>query len=187
MYFFFLPNFLLGFPFLPSLFAGTFNFIIPCLDPLLPLNTLLFLLPNRPSPPRPPLDQAAESLDFYLAVVAMSALAATSRNFRQAARILGLDSKLEKSLLIPFREIKVWFGGPRSLPPFLLLLLFCFPFCGAFSCSLLGAVLQVECTIPRDDGSLASYVGFRVQHDNARGPMKGGIRYHHEVSIISAD
>ena len=41
--------------------------------------------------------------------------------------------------------------------------------------------LQVECTIPKDDGTLASYVGFRVQHDNARGPMKGGIRYHHEV------
>lgn len=41
--------------------------------------------------------------------------------------------------------------------------------------------MQVECTIPRDDGTLASYVGFRVQHDNARGPMKGGIRYHPEV------
>ncbi|KAJ3680618.1 hypothetical protein LUZ60_016896 [Juncus effusus] len=75
----------------------------------------------------------------------MNALAATSRNFRQAARLLGLDSKLEKSLLIPFREIKV------------------------------------ECTIPKDDGSLVSYIGFRVQHDNARGPMKGGIRYHPEV------
>ncbi|XP_074372669.1 glutamate dehydrogenase A isoform X3 [Apium graveolens] len=75
----------------------------------------------------------------------MNALAATSRNFRQAARILNLDSKLEKSLLIPFREIKV------------------------------------ECTIPKDDGSLVSYIGFRVQHDNARGPMKGGIRYHPEV------
>uniref|UniRef100_A0A2N9FWH7 Glutamate dehydrogenase n=1 Tax=Fagus sylvatica TaxID=28930 RepID=A0A2N9FWH7_FAGSY len=75
----------------------------------------------------------------------MNALAATNRNFRHAARILGLDSKLEKSLLIPFREIKV------------------------------------ECTIPKDDGTLVSYVGFRVQHDNARGPMKGGIRYHPEV------
>lgn len=75
----------------------------------------------------------------------MNALAATSRNFKQAARLLGLDSKLERSLLIPFREIKV------------------------------------ECTIPKDDGTLASYVGFRVQHDNARGPMKGGIRYHPEV------
>ena len=35
--------------------------------------------------------------------------------------------------------------------------------------------------MPKDDGSLASFVGFRVQHDNARGPMKGGIRYHPEV------
>ncbi|KAF1874522.1 hypothetical protein Lal_00029949 [Lupinus albus] len=75
----------------------------------------------------------------------MNALAATNRNFQRAARILGLDFKLEKSLLIPFREIKV------------------------------------ECTIPKDDGSLVSYVGFRIQHDNARGPMKGGIRYHPEV------
>eukprot|EP00252_Welwitschia_mirabilis_P007848 TRINITY_DN19560_c0_g1_i1.p1 TRINITY_DN19560_c0_g1~~TRINITY_DN19560_c0_g1_i1.p1 ORF type:complete len:412 (-),score=84.18 TRINITY_DN19560_c0_g1_i1:297-1532(-) len=75
----------------------------------------------------------------------MNALAATSRNFKRAARLLGLDAKLERSLLIPFREIKV------------------------------------ECTIPKDDGTLQSYVGFRVQHDNARGPMKGGIRYHPEV------
>lgn len=37
----------------------------------------------------------------------MNALAATSRNFKNAARILGLDAKIEKSLLIPFREIKV--------------------------------------------------------------------------------
>lgn len=36
----------------------------------------------------------------------MNALAATSRNFKQAAKLLRLDSKLEKSLLIPFREIK---------------------------------------------------------------------------------
>ena len=41
--------------------------------------------------------------------------------------------------------------------------------------------IKVECTLRRDDGSLATYTGFRVQHDNARGPMKGGIRYHHEV------
>ncbi|PKA59753.1 Glutamate dehydrogenase [Apostasia shenzhenica] len=75
----------------------------------------------------------------------MNALVATSRNFKQAAKLLGLDAKLERSLLIPFREIKV------------------------------------ECTIPKDDGTLASFVGFRVQHDNARGPMKGGIRYHPEV------
>ncbi|XP_019174503.1 PREDICTED: glutamate dehydrogenase B-like [Ipomoea nil] len=76
----------------------------------------------------------------------MNALAATNRNFRLAARLLGLDSKLERSLLMPFREVKV------------------------------------ECTVPKDDGSLMSFVGFRVQHDNARGPMKGGIRYHPEVN-----
>jgi glutamate dehydrogenase/leucine dehydrogenase len=46
------------------------------------------------------------------------------------------------------------------------------------------ASLQVECTIPKDDGTLASFVGFRVQHDNARGPMKGGIRYHPEVTSL---
>jgi glutamate dehydrogenase (NAD(P)+) len=41
--------------------------------------------------------------------------------------------------------------------------------------------LKVECTIQMDDGSIGTFVGFRVQHDDARGPMKGGIRYHHEV------
>jgi glutamate dehydrogenase (NAD(P)+) len=35
-------------------------------------------------------------------------LAATNKNFKRAAKILGLDSKLEKSMLIPFREIKVF-------------------------------------------------------------------------------
>ncbi|KAI8031868.1 Glutamate dehydrogenase 2 [Camellia lanceoleosa] len=42
---------------------------------------------------------------------------------------------------------------------------------------------DVECTIPKNDGTLMSYVGFRIQHDNARGPMKGGIRYHPEVDL----
>jgi glutamate dehydrogenase (NAD(P)+) len=41
--------------------------------------------------------------------------------------------------------------------------------------------LKVECTIVLDNGNTATFVGFRVQHDDARGPMKGGIRYHHEV------
>ena len=41
--------------------------------------------------------------------------------------------------------------------------------------------VKVECTIVRDNGSIATYSGFRVQHDNSRGPMKGGIRYHPEV------
>lgn len=37
-----------------------------------------------------------------------------ARNFKQAAKLLGLDSKLEKSLLIPFREIKVMILGQFS-------------------------------------------------------------------------
>jgi glutamate dehydrogenase (NAD(P)+) len=41
--------------------------------------------------------------------------------------------------------------------------------------------VKVECTVPMDDGTTGTFVGFRVQHDDARGPMKGGIRYHHEV------
>ncbi len=41
--------------------------------------------------------------------------------------------------------------------------------------------LKVECTVQLDDGSVGTFVGFRVQHDDSRGPMKGGIRFHHEV------
>ena len=43
--------------------------------------------------------------------------------------------------------------------------------------------IKVECNFLRDDGTLATHVGFRVQHDNSRGPMKGGIRYHPQVDI----
>ncbi|HEX6240860.1 MAG TPA: Glu/Leu/Phe/Val dehydrogenase dimerization domain-containing protein [Polyangiales bacterium] len=41
--------------------------------------------------------------------------------------------------------------------------------------------VKVECTIQLDNGSTGTFVGFRIQHDDARGPMKGGIRYHPEV------
>jgi glutamate dehydrogenase (NAD(P)+) len=41
--------------------------------------------------------------------------------------------------------------------------------------------IKVECTLVRDDGTLATFTGFRVQHDNSRGPMKGGLRYHPDV------
>jgi glutamate dehydrogenase (NAD(P)+) len=42
--------------------------------------------------------------------------------------------------------------------------------------------IKAECTITRDDGSEATFTAFRVQHDNSRGPAKGGIRYHPEVN-----
>jgi len=41
--------------------------------------------------------------------------------------------------------------------------------------------VKVECNIICDDGEVATYTGYRVQHDDSRGPMKGGIRYHPEV------
>jgi len=41
--------------------------------------------------------------------------------------------------------------------------------------------VKVECTITRDNGDTETFVGFRVQHDDARGPMKGGIRFHPKV------
>jgi len=43
--------------------------------------------------------------------------------------------------------------------------------------------VKVECPLRRDDGSFETYVGYRVQHDSSRGPMKGGIRYHPEVEL----
>jgi glutamate dehydrogenase (NAD(P)+) len=75
----------------------------------------------------------------------MTANEAVTYYFSEAARILGLDERVRRQLITPYREIKV------------------------------------ECSIAKDDGSVGTYVGFRVQHDNSRGPMKGGIRYHPEV------
>jgi glutamate dehydrogenase (NAD(P)+) len=41
--------------------------------------------------------------------------------------------------------------------------------------------LKVQVALERDNGEIATYIGYRVQHDSARGPMKGGLRFHHEV------
>jgi glutamate dehydrogenase (NAD(P)+) len=43
-------------------------------------------------------------------------------------------------------------------------------------------VIRIEFPIAMDDGSIRLFTGFRVQHNNARGPFKGGIRYHPEVT-----
>ena len=43
--------------------------------------------------------------------------------------------------------------------------------------------IMVEVPVEMDDGRLETLVGFRVQHNNARGPMKGGLRYHPEVDL----
>jgi glutamate dehydrogenase (NAD(P)+) len=43
----------------------------------------------------------------------------------------------------------------------------------------------VEVSIPTrmDDGSVTVYTGYRVTHNIARGPSKGGIRYHSDVTL----
>ncbi len=42
-------------------------------------------------------------------------------------------------------------------------------------------VVKVEIVTETDDGELLKHIGFRVQHNSARGPMKGGLRYHPTV------
>jgi glutamate dehydrogenase (NAD(P)+) len=43
--------------------------------------------------------------------------------------------------------------------------------------------LTVHFPVKMDDGSVRVYTGFRVQHNLGRGPAKGGIRYHQNVSL----
>jgi glutamate dehydrogenase/leucine dehydrogenase len=44
-------------------------------------------------------------------------------------------------------------------------------------------ILSVAIPIRGDDGKMKLFSGFRVQHSSARGPYKGGIRYHPAVSL----
>jgi glutamate dehydrogenase (NAD(P)+) len=41
--------------------------------------------------------------------------------------------------------------------------------------------VRVEVAIELDSGKIGNFIGYRVQHDNARGPFKGGLRYHPTV------
>lgn len=43
--------------------------------------------------------------------------------------------------------------------------------------------IQVQVAMELDNGNLVSYIGYRVQHDNSRGPMKGGLRFHPDVDL----
>jgi glutamate dehydrogenase (NAD(P)+) len=43
--------------------------------------------------------------------------------------------------------------------------------------------VQVQIPVEMDDGRLETFIGYRVQHDDSRGPMKGGLRYHPEVDL----
>jgi len=43
--------------------------------------------------------------------------------------------------------------------------------------------VQVQIPIERDSGEIATFIGYRVQHNDARGPLKGGLRYHPQVDL----
>jgi glutamate dehydrogenase (NADP+) len=45
------------------------------------------------------------------------------------------------------------------------------------------ASLEVSIPVRMDDGSLQIFKGFRVRYDDTRGPGKGGVRYHPNVSL----
>lgn len=44
-------------------------------------------------------------------------------------------------------------------------------------------VLEVQIPVRMDDGSIKVFLGWRVQHNDARGPFKGGIRYHPDTNV----
>ncbi|AFK21303.1 Glu/Leu/Phe/Val dehydrogenase (plasmid) [Haloferax mediterranei ATCC 33500] len=43
-------------------------------------------------------------------------------------------------------------------------------------------VVEVSVPLKRDDGEVEVFTGYRAQHDNVRGPYKGGLRYHPDVT-----
>ncbi len=43
-------------------------------------------------------------------------------------------------------------------------------------------VIEVSIPVIMDDGSTRLFTGYRSQHNAARGPYKGGIRYHQDVN-----
>lgn len=43
--------------------------------------------------------------------------------------------------------------------------------------------VSVQIAVELDSGDFATFIGYRVQHDDARGPMKGGLRFHPEVDL----
>ena len=43
--------------------------------------------------------------------------------------------------------------------------------------------LIVDIPLQMDDGSIAHFEGYRVQHNTSRGPGKGGVRFHQDVTL----
>ncbi|MFH1713357.1 MAG: Glu/Leu/Phe/Val dehydrogenase, partial [Candidatus Jacksonbacteria bacterium] len=49
--------------------------------------------------------------------------------------------------------------------------------------SLPQKIIETDIPLRRDDGRIEHYTGFRVQHNDARGPFKGGLRFHPNVNL----
>ena len=43
--------------------------------------------------------------------------------------------------------------------------------------------VKVQISIELDSGEIRTFMGYRIQHDNSRGPMKGGLRFHPKVEL----
>ena len=43
--------------------------------------------------------------------------------------------------------------------------------------------VQVQVPVALEDDCITTFIGYRVQHDNSRGPMKGGLRFHPAVDL----
>ncbi|ADO74298.1 Glu/Leu/Phe/Val family dehydrogenase [Stigmatella aurantiaca] len=41
--------------------------------------------------------------------------------------------------------------------------------------------VKVQVSIEMDSGEIRTFIGYRIQHDNSRGPMKGGLRFHPQL------
>ncbi|WP_443089608.1 Glu/Leu/Phe/Val family dehydrogenase [Zunongwangia sp. HRR-M8] len=52
--------------------------------------------------------------------------------------------------------------------------------------SISNSEIIVHFPVKMDDGSVEVFTGYRVQHNNALGPYKGGLRYHDTVDIDAA-
>ncbi len=46
--------------------------------------------------------------------------------------------------------------------------------------------VKVDVSVTLDNGELGTFIGYRVQHDKSRGPMKGGLRYHPSLDMDEA-
>jgi glutamate dehydrogenase (NAD(P)+) len=46
--------------------------------------------------------------------------------------------------------------------------------------------ISVQVPVRMDSGELRVFTGYRIQHNGARGPYKGGIRYHPSASTATS-